>query len=284
MSPVLDRPRAARTPRPAREAARAVAPEVAWDELEPRGFYAHHGRTVLTASLFAATLVPVAALGTLVGLANLACFRDPRLVFYTQPRVGHRGRVFHIYKFRTMRDAATSAHDSWARGGDGARVTRLGKFLRSTHLDELPQFLNIARGEMTFIGPRPEMLEVEAWASEHVPGFGARLALKPGITGRAQITQGYTGRSVDAYTEKLAINEGYRRELSLRADLEILVRTLVWMARGRGWGWNKTPQARVPATARADAGEVGGDEPRTERDGEHAASRGVKPRPTAEFS
>lgn len=249
MSPVLDRPRTARTPRPARSAARTCARKIAWDELEPRGFYARHGRTVLTASLFAATLVPVTVLGTLVGLANLACFRDPRLVFYTQPRVGHRGRVFRIYKFRTMRDAATSAHDSWSRGGDGARVTRLGKFLRSTHLDELPQFLNIARGEMTFIGPRPEMIEVEAWASEHVPGFSARLALKPGITGRAQITQGYTGQSVEAYAEKLAINEGYRSELSLRADFEILVRTFVWMARGRGWGWNKTKAARADVAA-----------------------------------
>lgn len=251
MSPVLERPRDTRTPRAARAAALEVAHPVAWDELEPRGFYARHGRTVLAAGLFAAALVPVVTLGTLVGLANLACFRDPRLVFYTQPRVGQRGRIFRIYKFRTMRDPKTSAHDSWSSGGDRARVTSLGKFLRSTHLDELPQFLNIARGEMTFIGPRPEMLEVEAWAAEHIPGFSARLALKPGITGRAQITQGYTGQSVEAYAEKLAINERYRAELSLRADLEILARTVVWMARGRGWGWNKPKQARADGAVAA---------------------------------
>lgn len=253
MSPALQRSRATRVSHAARAAAREIAQPVAWHALEPRSFYARHGRKLLTAGLFAASFVPVVALGTLVGLANLACFRDPRLVFYTQPRVGHRGRIFRIYKFRTMRDAATTAHDSWSRGGDGARVTRLGTFLRSTHLDELPQFLNIARGEMTFIGPRPEMLEVEAWAAEHIPGFSTRLALKPGITGRAQITQGYTGESVEAYAEKLAINEHYRRELSFRADVEILARTFVWMVRGRGWSWDETAHARADRQVDADA-------------------------------
>ncbi|MBK7874829.1 MAG: sugar transferase [Planctomycetes bacterium] len=210
-----------------------------WDTALPRGFYARRGRAWLDLALVAGACVPVLVLGTLVAAANLCCFRDPRKVLYVQPRVGHRGRVFHILKFRTMREPRRSAHDSWSSGEDGARVTSLGRFLRSTHLDELPQFVNILRGEMSFIGPRPEMVEVESWANEHVPGFARRLVLRPGITGYAQITQGYTGRSVEAYAEKLAINDHYLGRLSLATDLGILARTALWMVRGRGWQWRE---------------------------------------------
>ena len=93
------------------------------------------------------------------------------------------------------------------------------------------------RGDMSFIGPRPEMAEVEAWANTEVPGFSDRLAIKPGITGLAQVTQGYTPRDAEAYRRKLAINLEYLARLSWQSDLEILGRTLVWMALGRGWKW-----------------------------------------------
>lgn len=205
-----------------------------WDALEPTGLYARHGRRMLELALIVAACLPVLALGAAIALVNL----DPRKVFYVQPRVGQRGRIFQIYKFRTMRDPKRSAHDSWSSGEDQARVTPLGTWLRSTHLDELPQFLNILRGEMSFIGPRPEMVEVEQWAQEHVPGFTQRLVLRPGITGWAQITQGYTGRSVEAYARKLEITNFHARRLSLRSDLDVLARTFVWMLRGRGWQWN----------------------------------------------
>lgn len=246
MPELLERTRPPRTSRDVRRPSvhAGVQSALDWERLEPRGTYARLGRPLFEAALIVLALGPVAVLGLFVALANLVSFRDPRLVFYTQPRVGRRGRVFRIYKFRTMRDVRTSAHASWSSGDESARVTRLGTFLRSTHLDELPQFLNILRGEMTFIGPRPEMVEVEAWASEHVDGFSSRLVLKPGITGRAQITQGYTGRCVEAYAEKLAINRAYLDELSFGADVEILARTVVWMACGRGWSWNR---GTVPA-------------------------------------
>jgi lipopolysaccharide/colanic/teichoic acid biosynthesis glycosyltransferase len=104
-------------------------------------------------------------------------------------------------------------------------------------LDELPQLYNVLRGEMSFIGPRPEMVEVEAWASDQIPGFTERLAIKPGITGLAQVTQGYTPRDVDAYRRKLAINREYLATLSMSRDLGIVVRTALWMLRGRGWKW-----------------------------------------------
>ncbi len=242
---------------------RVVSPETFehlcdWDAALPARWYVRRGRRCVDLALLALVLplalVPLA----LVALANLAAFRDPRKVLYVQPRVGWRGRIFRIYKFRTMRDvpvgaaesATASAMASWSSGADRARVTRLGRLLRNTHLDELPQLLNVVRGEMSFIGPRPEMVEVEAWASEHVPGFSRRLAIRPGVTGWAQITQGYTGMCVHAYREKLAANERYLREASPAKDLEIVVRTALWMLRGRGWGWRS--QAAASADRSAD--------------------------------
>jgi lipopolysaccharide/colanic/teichoic acid biosynthesis glycosyltransferase len=135
--------------------------------------------------------------------------------------------VFVLWKFRTMRDG---------QGDDVARVTRLGRFLRNTHLDELPQLWNVLRGDMCLIGPRPEMLATERWAAEHCPGFSERLCLKPGLTGYAQISQGYTDSGdVAAYNAKRALNQRYLDELSFATDAAILVRTVAWMLRARGW-------------------------------------------------
>jgi len=210
-----------------------------WQRLEPKGSYARFGRPVLDALLLALTLAPVTALSLCVALANLAYFRDPRKILFVQSRIGRRGRRFRIYKFRTMHTRRYGELESWMQGRDRERVTWLGAFLRSTHLDELPQMINILKGEMTFIGPRPEMVEIEAWASEHVEGFSKRLALKPGVTGYAQITQGYTGHSIEAYTTKLDLTERYRENYSLAFDLEILARTVVWILRARGWRWRQ---------------------------------------------
>jgi len=130
-------------------------------------------------------------------------------------------------KFRTMVDGA---------GDDRERVTRFGRFLRNTHLDELPQFWNVLRGDMCLVGPRPEMLATERWAAEHCPEFAERLVLRPGLTGLAQVTQGYTREGdVRAYREKVAWNLRYRERLSLTGDCAILMRTALWMLRGRGW-------------------------------------------------
>lgn len=231
---------AVREPRAARRIRReGVTPAIDWSAYEPRGFYARYGHPALDFVLLVLALAPAFAIGLIVGLATWACFRSASKIFYTQRRVGRRGEIFWIYKFRTMRDPEGTAHESWTRGEDGARVTPLGRFFRNTHLDELPQILNVLKGEMSFIGPRPEMEEIELWAAAQIPGFSARLVLKPGITGWAQITQGYTSRSVDQYAKKLAITERYRKHLTLWTDLAILGGTLVWMARGRGWQWNR---------------------------------------------
>ena len=216
----------------------AHSERIPWDVLEPAGTYARLGRPLLNIGILLALLVPALCLSVAIAAVNTIVFRDPRKVFYLQPRVGQRGRLFHLVKFRTMKEVGGSTFRSWGEG-DAQRVTAFGRLLRNTHLDELPQLWNVLCGDMNVIGPRPEMLEVEEWACQRIPGFMERLVIKPGLTGRAQITQGYTGRDVDAYTEKLRINRAYLSDLSLRGDLEIVARTALWMLRGRGWSWNR---------------------------------------------
>jgi lipopolysaccharide/colanic/teichoic acid biosynthesis glycosyltransferase len=213
---------------------RATAPD--WSALEPRSAWYRLGRPALDASLLVATLPLAIPLTCAVACASAVAFGSVRRVFFVQPRAGHRGRIFQLVKFRTMSEPKGTTFEAWSTG-DRARVTPFGRFLRSTHLDELPQLYNVLRGEMSFIGPRPEMVEVEAWASDQIPGFTERLAIKPGITGLAQVTQGYTPRDIDAYRRKLAINREYLATLSMTRDLGIVVRTALWMLRGRGWKW-----------------------------------------------
>ena len=213
----------------------------------PRSWYARHGHRWLDRLLLLLLLPPALPLMALIALANLLVFGDPRRILFCQPRIGWRGRPFQILKFRTMKEAGASAMGSWSNGSDHLRVTRLGRFLRNTHLDELPQLFNILFGDMSFIGPRPEMVEIEDWATAEIPEFGQRLAIRPGVAGLAQITQGYTGRDVEAYREKLAINQRYLHEMSLALDLEIVLRTIVWMVRGKGWSWNRGGQPSAEA-------------------------------------
>lgn len=217
----------------------------------PEGGYALWGSRLfsLVAVLLGAPLVLPISL--IVACANLLIFRDPRKVLYTQPRMGYQGEVFKIFKFRTMYDVK-DCFGAWSNGEDRQRVTKLGRILRSSHLDEIPQLWNVLRGEMNLIGPRPEMMEVHEWALEEVSGFGKRLEVRPGITGLAQVTQGYTGRSAKAYAEKLAIDERYIQRQSLLFDLSVACRTAVWMTLGKGWSWNQTkPPESAPAESEA---------------------------------
>ena len=251
----VDAPNAVADARPAPvdpyEALRERAASIDWDAIAPEGAYARHGRRALDL-LVVLALAPLAVVVmTGIALVNLALFRDPRRVFFAQDRVGLRGEVFSIYKFRTMYDARGSAEQSWATGGDRLRVTRFGRFLRNAHLDELPQLWNIVKGDMGIIGPRPEMVAIEAWAAQEVPGFVERLRIRPGITGWAQITQGYTGRCRDAYAHKLAANEAVTCRPSPVRDVEILARTAIWMLRGKGWEWKLQGRPVVAEEARA---------------------------------
>lgn len=233
-----------------------------WDARLPERWYARRGRRGFDWVLLVALLPPAVPLMLAVAFVNLCAFRSPRRVFFSQPRIGWRGQPFRILKFRTMKESRDTAIGSWSNGKDHLRVTRFGRLLRNTHLDELPQLFNVLRGEMGFIGPRPEMVEIESWALNEVPGFGERLALRPGITGLAQITQGYTGRDVRAYRKKLEINRAYARDVSLAFDVRIVFGTILWMIRGKGWSW-KPAQGAEGTSSAPDSRADGANEPAT---------------------
>jgi lipopolysaccharide/colanic/teichoic acid biosynthesis glycosyltransferase len=206
-------------------------PDAEWTQLEPRGLYAERLRTPVLMGLTLLLLPLAMAVALPVFLINAVLFGSARRAFFLQRRVGQRGEVFTLFKFRTMRDPEPGAPNC-----DRARVTTFGRFLRNTHLDELPQLLNVLRGEMALIGPRPEMLSVEGWACERWDDFSRRLVLRPGLTGLAQITQGYASDGdVAAYRRKYRLSMRYVGQVGLLLDLSILVRTAIWVLRRRGW-------------------------------------------------
>ncbi|EDM80112.1 putative glycosyltransferase [Plesiocystis pacifica SIR-1] len=152
---------------------------------------------------------------------------DPGPFFYSQDRVGFGGAVFRVHKIRTMR-VAEREEQRWAATNDD-RTTRLGRLLRRTRIDEFPQFWNVLRGEMSLVGPRPEQPKIVEQLEDEIPYFGYRHLVKPGITGWAQIHQGYAA-SVDESALKLSYDLYYVGRLSLLMDLDIMLRTAFVMA------------------------------------------------------
>jgi sugar transferase (PEP-CTERM system associated) len=147
---------------------------------------------------------------------------DP--VLYRQERVGCNGSVFTLYKFRSMRPDAEQGTPVWAKAVDH-RVTRVGRFIRRTRLDELPQLWNVLRGDMSFVGPRPERPFFVAQLAQHIPLYEQRHAVRPGITGWAQVKYRY-GASMEDALEKLRYDLYYVKHLSLAFDLTILFDTV----------------------------------------------------------
>lgn len=166
------------------------------------------------------------ALSPLLGLIALAVRLDsPGTALYRQARVGQGGRVFTLYKFRTMvADAEPAGVAVWATEDD-PRVTRVGKLLRRIKLDELPQFWNVARGEMSLVGPRPERPELVSGLQKAIPFYGLRHVVRPGLTGWAATHFRY-GRSVNDALIKLQYDLYYIKHQSLGLDALILVKTL----------------------------------------------------------
>ena len=157
--------------------------------------------------------------------------RGPAL--YHQRRVGQHGREFTIHKFRTMRtDAEAATGAVWASAGD-PRIFPLGRMLRRTRLDELPQLWNVLTGEMSFVGPRPERPEFVAQLAEQIPFYGQRHAVKPGLTGWAQVRYSYGG-SVEDSMEKLQYDLFYIKNLSLALDAFIVFETVKTVVLRRG--------------------------------------------------
>jgi len=225
-----------------------VATDHDWAIHTPNGFYARFGGRCVDGALLLTCLPIALAPVLLIATINAFVFGSFRKMFYTQDRVGLRGKIFRIYKFRTMRDVEETAIQSWSSGQDVQRVTKFGRFLRSSHLDELPQLINVFIGDMSFIGPRPEMVEIEEWAAEIVPAFVTRLSIRPGITGFAQITQGYTTQDQAAYQTKLDLCLSYNESISFLVDISILWHTAIWMLRGKGWQW-QDGKGRLARTA-----------------------------------
>lgn len=171
----------------------------------------------------------VAGLGLLLTLplwpliALLIWLDGGRPVLFRQVRVGQRGRLFQICKFRTMCVDAEKDGARWAAEND-SRVTRIGRFLRASRLDELPQLLNILRGEMSLVGPRPERPEFVHRLEHLLPHYRLRHLIKPGLTGWAQIQYGYGGSVAEAY-RKLCYDLYYLKHRSLELNVAILIRT-----------------------------------------------------------
>ena len=154
-------------------------------------------------------------------------------IFYTQARVGKGGRIFKVVKFRTMRqDAEAASGPKWA-GNNDPRVTRVGKFLRSARLDEIPQLWCVLKGDMAFVGPRPERPEFIALLSKEIPYYGMRHMVRPGITGWAQVKYKY-GSTVQDAREKLQYDLFYIKNASIGLDLMIMFLTVKTVLLRRG--------------------------------------------------
>lgn len=175
--------------------------------------------------LLAVVAVPLGALASLAILIE-----SGRPVLYSQTRLGRGGRGFRLTKFRTMRTDAEASGPQWSPEND-PRITRVGRILRRTHIDELPNVWAVLRGDMSMVGPRPERPEFVAMLEHQVPLYRARLTVAPGLTGWAQVRTEY-GDSVEDATAKLEYDLYYVRHQSLWFDLSILVRTA-----GRMLGW-----------------------------------------------
>ncbi|MBN1870056.1 MAG: sugar transferase [Candidatus Omnitrophica bacterium] len=154
-------------------------------------------------------------------------------VFYFQVRVGKMGRLFNMYKFRTMKvNAEKETGPVWAAANDN-RLTPIGNFLRKTHIDEIPQFINILKGEMSLIGPRPERPVFVERFKEEIKGYERRLAVKPGITGLAQVWHRYDETIADV-KKKLRYDLLYIEKMCFWADINIMLRTFRVVATGEG--------------------------------------------------
>jgi sugar transferase (PEP-CTERM system associated) len=178
-----------------------------------------------TIDLTLSIVMAIVALPLMVLTALVVWLDDGSPVLYRQERVGENGRTFVLSKFRSMRkDAEQAGHPIWAKDGD-KRVTRVGLLLRKTRLDELPQLWNVIRGDMSFVGPRPERPYFVDQLSQAIPFYQQRHAVKPGLTGWAQVKYRY-GSSLEDAMEKLRYDLYYIKHLSVIFDLTIVFDTV----------------------------------------------------------
>ena len=200
------------------------------------GFKLLHNRTlfklkrltdIATAGLLLLLLSPIMIL-----VAIAIKLDSPGPVFYSQERTGFKRKLFKVYKFRSMYQNAEAKGVQWASQRD-PRITRVGRWIRLTRIDELPQLWNVLQGEMSLIGPRPERPQFDAELAQAIPYYETRYQVIPGISGWAQVMYPYGASVEDAY-EKLAYDLYYIKNYSLFLDLKIALRTLRVVLLGKG--------------------------------------------------
>lgn len=206
-------------------------PEAAGQAVEV-GSRSYHG-TKRAVDLVGAVSILVLAAPVMAFVSAAVRFSSPGPVLIRQQRLTEGGREFTLLKFRSMTDGAESTSGAtFAENGD-KRVTPVGRIIRKTRLDELPQLLNVLRGEMSLIGPRPERPEMAHELGTKIRGFQRRLKAKAGLTGLAQVIQGYPD-DIDGYRRKLGLDMLYIRRRSLALDLWIALKTVSVVLTGSG--------------------------------------------------
>lgn len=188
-------------------------------------------KRLLDVSVSGMVLVIGSPVWLLTALAVKLTSKGP--VIYSQERVGRNGGIFSIYKFRSMRVDAETAGPVWAAKND-PRVTPIGKFLRKSHLDEVPQFWNVLKGDMSLVGPRPERQFFIDKLVEEIPYYTRRLKVRPGITGLYQAMVDKYDESLDDVKERVRYDLMYIESMSFRLDIKILFRTAYMMLKGKG--------------------------------------------------
>jgi lipopolysaccharide/colanic/teichoic acid biosynthesis glycosyltransferase len=190
---------------------------------------------ILDRTMAAVLLIPgLPIIGLCIALVRLTS-KGPGL--YRQTRVGKGRRIFYMYKIRTMRvDAEDGTGPVWTKTNDN-RITRVGQILRKTHLDEFPQLLNVIKGEMSLIGPRPERPEFVVVLAEEVPNYLDRIAVKPGITGLAQINLD-PDVDIESVCRKLVLDTEYIKKATLLFDMRVLLTTILYIF-GCNADWTK---------------------------------------------
>ena len=218
-----------------------VSGKIQVDALHPstlvfaEGFRLNQGLLIVRriVSLLVALIILICALPLIPFIVLAIKLSSPGPVLFKQERVGRNGESFFLYKFRTMvQDAEARSGPTWAFDND-PRVTAVGRFMRSARLDEIPQLWNVLKGDMGFVGPRPERPEFVQWLNNAIPYYQLRHVIRPGITGWAQVRYKY-GASVEDSNQKLQYDLYYVKHMSLALDLVIMFETVktILMARG----------------------------------------------------
>ncbi|NLX70798.1 MAG: sugar transferase [Clostridiales bacterium] len=191
------------------------------------GFYYEFIKRIIDVILAFIGLIVASPIMAIISIAIKLESRGP--VFYCQERVGKNGRVYTMYKLRSMYENAEENGAQWAEEDD-PRVTKVGKFIRRTRLDELPQLFNVLKGDMSLVGPRPERPIFTYQFNEQIPGFINRLQVKSGLTGWAQVNGGYKLTPA----EKLEYDLYYIENRTIWLDIKIMLKTIMVVLTGKG--------------------------------------------------